>query len=414
MKYSIYVDKLINAGEETLHHVKLTINNGIIHSIEPNASFESCDHVFKNSICSPALINGHDHLKYTWIRTKKKESYTNSYEWVKDLRKSTEKQTFFSLTTEDTYWLGVYKSIFSGVVTVANHCRYLGNDSFSFLPIRVLTDFAREKFIRRDPDIHSMGGGIEWEIKYAKSYNIPLVVHIAEGVDSTTAEEIELLDKLGGLSSNSVLIHAINVSSKDIKKIANARASVVWCPSSNYFLFNKTTKISNLLENNINICLGTDSTSSGKGDLLQEMRFAVKDLEAFMSYREAAKLVFSFVTKNPAMAYKESQKHKKTAFLGMVAEGGSADLLIYEDQEKDPYTTLLEIKPEDIKLLLREGQILLNNSKIVSRMPYYLDVKSSVKINDSLSFVIGNPTKHVEYIRKESGIAKERLPLKFL
>src|SRR5205823_3045653 len=118
--------------------------------------------------------------------------------------------------------------------------------------------------------------------------------------------ELNELDRIGGLFDGSVLVHGVNLSKEDIKKIANARASIVWCPGSNRFLFNKTAPIHDLLKHGINIALGTDSTCSGSESLIDEMNVAINELAISMSKESAAEIVFSFVTINAAKAFKQS------------------------------------------------------------------------------------------------------------
>jgi hypothetical protein len=67
--------------------------------------------------------------------------------------------------------------------------------------------------------------------------DIPFVTHIEEGYDEEAMLGIDIMKELKILDEYTVLIHGISLSEKDIEDIAKAKAHVVWCPTSNYFMF---------------------------------------------------------------------------------------------------------------------------------------------------------------------------------
>ena len=57
-------------------------------------------------------------------------------------------------------------------------------------------------------------------------------------------------------------------------RVAEVGASVIWCPSSNHFLYNATADPRSLRERGITVGLGTDSPISGGAHMLAELRSA--------------------------------------------------------------------------------------------------------------------------------------------
>ena len=51
------------------------------------------------------------------------------------------------------------------------------------------------------------------------------------------------LDRLGCLSANSVFIHGVAFCRASADRVIDAGAGLVWCPSSNQFLFNTTADV---------------------------------------------------------------------------------------------------------------------------------------------------------------------------
>jgi cytosine/adenosine deaminase-related metal-dependent hydrolase len=391
---SIYVDQLINPGDEIEKGVQLKIDDERITSIKTDRVASHEDIKLPNAVCSPALINAHDHLKFTWPEHIGTPPYSNSYDWRPILHRESRKN-FREVDLEDLYWLGTYKNVLSGVSTVANQSRRLPRSFFSRFPVRILFDFAREIFIHADPRAHEVGLGARGEAKVAIAEGIPFVIHVAEGVDERTARELKELDAMGGLFEDSVLVHGVNLSEKDVDRISEAHASVVWCPGSNLFLFNKTAPIELLLKRGINVALGTDSTCSGSPSLVHEMRIAINELDPSLSKRAAAQILFSFVTVNAARAYKVSDA------LGRIKVGGYADLLIFSSDNNDPYSGLLDLQPESIDLLTRAGKWLVGTEVSITALPCAHSTQTKVAIAGTEKHIVGKPHEVLKRVARD-------------
>lgn len=127
----------------------------------------------------------------------------------------------------------------------------------------------------------------------------------------------------GALHDRCLLVHAVNLEEDEVELIADTRSSVVWCPSSNLFLFGKTTPIGRLIDVEANILLGTDSPCSGSGSLREELQVALGYLCASEGYsiEDAAGAVLRMVTVNAASGF-------RSEYPGGISEGMPADLLL--------------------------------------------------------------------------------------
>jgi cytosine/adenosine deaminase-related metal-dependent hydrolase len=181
----------------------------------------------------------------------------------------------------------------------------------------------------------------------------PFVIHAAEGIDLMASEEIDKLDKLGVLKSNTVLVHAVALAQNTMAIIAARNCSVVWCPESNNFLFHKTADIHSL-KKLVRVALGSDSTLTGSAVMLDEMRSA--HATGLASPRE----IFEMSTVRASDIYNID--------LPSIAQDTVADLMVVPRLHDDYYENLLQIHPSHIEAVFING------------IPRYGDEK----INDAL------------------------------
>ncbi|HSS46016.1 MAG TPA: TRZ/ATZ family hydrolase [Burkholderiales bacterium] len=119
-------------------------------------------------------------------------------------------------------------------------------------------------------------------LTYAQQLDLPINIHVQE-----TQEEIkqslaqykmrplERLHKLGLLGPNFIAVHAVHLTAREIALLASEACSVAHCPSSNLKLASGFAPVAALLEQGVNVGLGTDgAASNNRLDLFGEMRLA--------------------------------------------------------------------------------------------------------------------------------------------
>jgi hypothetical protein len=87
-------------------------------------------------------------------------------------------------------------------------------------------------------------------------------------------EEYRRLRALGCVGANTVLVHGVGITADDIADAAPRIRAIVWCPSTNLYLLDKTLSPSAWMKAGGRVLLGSDSRLTADGDLLDEARAA--------------------------------------------------------------------------------------------------------------------------------------------
>lgn len=209
----------------------------------------------------PGLINAHDHLHRNHYGRLGAPPYGNAYEWGRDIhaREAESIAHGKAKPRREALLVGAWKNLRAGVTTVVHH------DPWE-------PDFAMDFPIRVAPlaSTHSVGFA-SGELPSALTE--PFAIHLAEGVDALSADEVRELDRRGLLTSNLIAVHVVGADADGIQRLMRSGAAVTWCPTSNAFLFARTAPVA-LLAEGIDVMIGSDSLLTGQGSLLEEIRCA--------------------------------------------------------------------------------------------------------------------------------------------
>jgi hypothetical protein len=269
--------------------------------------------------------------------------------WDNDLKASDTFKERSNLSREDLYALSGYKCLFSGVTTVNDHFpQKLNGTILPTLPIRAILEYG----LAHEASSYDLkwGDGIEVEYRRAVENNWPFITHLSEGFDEEAMHGVETLEKLGVLDNHCLLVHCIAFSNEDIKKVSRAGASVSWCGFSNIFMFNVTCKIRNMIQEKVNVTIGTDSSATGSANLLAEMKYDRELYRKIYGEDLSARTMFEMVTVNAARAFWMQDR------IGVLEEGKLGDILVLKAGKDDPYENLLAAEMEDIELLILAGR----------------------------------------------------------
>jgi cytosine/adenosine deaminase-related metal-dependent hydrolase len=120
--------------------------------------------------------------------------------------------------------------------------------------------------------VHSLGIEPELAARPPGDPGTPLCLHLAEGTTPEMADEIREAERLGLLNERLLAVHVVGADAGGVELLARRGAAVVWCPTSNRFLYGRTAPTELLAR--VDVLLGTDSLLSGDGTLLDELRAA--------------------------------------------------------------------------------------------------------------------------------------------
>ena len=181
---------------------------------------------------------------------------------------------------------------------------------------------------------------------------------------------IELLAKNHMLDKRSILFHCVEASEQDIVLLAKHQANVVHCPISNIRSGAGTMNLCAMLQQKINITLGTDYLSH---DIWETMRTAYGELKQGMRpHLYDANTVIAMATRNAEHIAGE------TSYQGTIEEGSGADLLFLNahhaispiidtpDFSNVTHNLLIYARPEMITHVMVNGKWVIRHKVFVT------------------------------------------------
>jgi 5-methylthioadenosine/S-adenosylhomocysteine deaminase len=119
-------------------------------------------------------------------------------------------------------------------------------------------------------------------VALAEELDLPIHTHLHETqheIDDSLAQHkvrpLERLARLGVLGPRLIAAHAVHVTPEEIATLARHGASVAHCPSSNLKLASGLAPVAAMLEQGVNVGIGTDgAASNNRLDVLGETRMA--------------------------------------------------------------------------------------------------------------------------------------------
>src|SRR5262245_39125546 len=269
-------------GARIVHHDRIVARRLIVHGghVSAAASTNAVRVDLRDHLVFPGLINAHDHLQLNNVPAlQHAEPFPNSYAWIEAFeayRGHEEVEAAVAVPRTVRLWHGALKNVLAGVTTVAHHDPWYEPLGESDFPVGLLRDFGW---------CHSLGLGMPRDDapprygppvveSFAKTdIDRPWIIHLAEGTDPIAQAELDQLNALGCLASNTVLVHGVGLTTSNIATVIERNAAVVWCPASNLSLFGSTLDPRRLFDAG-RLALGSDSRLTGSLDLLEEATVA--------------------------------------------------------------------------------------------------------------------------------------------
>lgn len=298
----------------------------------------------------PGLVNAHDHLEFNLFPRLGHGPYPNYRAWAEDIYRPSESPVKDHLAVPEAVrlWWGGLKNLLAGVTTVCHHNPYVPEVFDNGFPVRVVKRFAWSHSLAFGKDIKERGS--------ASSDGAPFIIHLGEGTDAQSAEEIFALHKLGALHSGTVIVHGVALNKAGLSLLDKCDAALVWCPTSNMFTLGRTLNF-HTVANYRRIALGSDSALTAQGDLLEEIHFAHGQSEI------RPERLYSLVTDLAADVLRLQNGE------GTVRPGARADLMAIKDTGHTPAETLTQAHSDRVELVLKDGEAVLISSDLSVKWP---------------------------------------------
>lgn len=320
----------------------------------------------EESIILPGLINAHDHLELnSFKRLKWRERYSNAREWIADFQPRFDSDPDLAGATAktlcDRVWVGGLKNALAGVTTVCHH-NPLHRPLRGRFPVRVVKEFGLSHSLQIDGD------------RITDAYRRtpatwPWIIHAAEGVDTEAAGEIDSLRAMDCLHSNTVLVHGVGITQPAGEDVIARGTSLVWCPSSNHFLFGATADVRRF-DDAGKLALGTDSRLSGDGDLLDELR------SASATRQLSAESLVRTVTSGAAEVLRLPGS-------GRLAPRACSDVVILRRLATDPYDSIVMSSRADVRLTMMAGRPLVAERQFAKVFSALRESITAVRVDGS-------------------------------
>ncbi|MFK7989778.1 MAG: amidohydrolase family protein [Sandaracinaceae bacterium] len=328
------------------------------------------------SVISPGLIDGHNHLTYDflpeWVAG---ITYDNRYTWADEAAYEDHISPFADGRNQNdricpaVKW-GELRSIIHGTTTVmgqsfnrscidrlarnADHFHHIGYD-------HMRTSIGSVRDINDETAATIVAGFME-----ASEPTTRFAVHMQEGIgggnllsefDSFAGRDTRSNRHMGtsllsgpGYSGVGMLIHSMGLTSAQLDEAASTGASVIWSPSSNLILYGETAPIADILSRDITVGLGPDWTVSGEDDMLSEMRVASDYARAEGIAALTTARIWEMATQGSADAV------GLAGALGVLEVGARADVSVFGRRSMDPYQAVLDSRAQDVRLVFIDGQ----------------------------------------------------------
>ncbi len=298
----------------------------------------------------PGLVNAHDHLEFALFPRLGRGGYSNFVEWADDIHRpgSSPVREHRAVPKNTRLWWGGIRNLLCGVTTVCHHNPYVAEVFDTGFAVRVLRAFSWAHSLPMDHDLAAK--------RKNAAPDQPFIIHLAEGVDSQSAEEIFQLAREQALDDRTIIVHGLGLDERGMTLLRSLGAALVWCPTSNVFLFGRTHD-RRTIEALPRVALGSDSPLTAQGDLLDEIRFAKET--AGISVED----LYSQVTTGAAhvLRLRDAQ--------GSLRIGALADFVGVRDTGVSPAKTLAAISFRDVELVIIGGCVQLASTGVMTRLP---------------------------------------------
>lgn len=329
------------------------------------------------AVISPGLINSHHHLYFennqpaTWGA----ERFDHRNDWRFGLNGHT--KLFFSPDSESnaSRWSRIRQVLSGTTSAVVNwvlderpdagmhrDLDWVGNEAGRSVEVDV--------FPLGDRKVPShLNGTCEYPEINTGDATRPFSAHIGEGITAAALNEIECLvglreDAVAITSSTTNFVHAVAISAKAAKVLAESESTVVWSPRSNTSLYGHTAPIPMLRNMGVNVSLSSDWMISGSMNMLREMKCAKHWSERYFDGALSDFDIHRMSSRNAAKAIGMDR------YIGTLQPGSFADVAVFAKKPNSgPFASIVDADTRDVLLVLKNGKPVVGLPELVAGLP---------------------------------------------
>jgi cytosine/adenosine deaminase-related metal-dependent hydrolase len=322
-----------------------------------------------SGVISPGLINAHDHQYYD-------QNYPfadtgDRYDHRNDWRSSPAIHAPGDFDQEQVAWTEL-RQVMAGTTSIAGSGSEFGflrnadapywsyplyddslwNESAGESPVQIVTDtFPLENSWEyqqyTDCDDYTYLG------RRKNFYTDVYVPHVAEGINTAAATEFDCLADVDDMvTGDFAMVHGLALTAHDGRMLAENRASLIWSPRSNVFLYGNTALAPMLKNQGVLLSLGTDWTPSGSLALGRELVCADELNHTYFNSAFSDRELWLMATLNPAIALHVADR------IGRLQAGYFGDISIFDGHGFDnPYRAVIEADAASTALVLRRSSM---------------------------------------------------------
>jgi 5-methylthioadenosine/S-adenosylhomocysteine deaminase len=355
---------LLTMASDPIENGELYVENGRVACTgaagECTAQAAGASIIDTNGIVLPGLIDPHNHLAYNWLPEWTPGRLFNDHtDWQGDAEYDAYVEPYSANSGDSARFCamlqwGEIRALVNGVTTAigapqARTCiRWLvrnpelssGYHGFGSDSMRTNTlGIGQVDQTEANALIADMNSGA------VNAY----VIHLAEGISVRAHDEFDDLVSLGLLRAETKIIHGTALTPTDLEMVAAAGAPIIWSPSSNMVLYGETLDIPAAVAAGVSISLAPDWTLSGADDPLHEARFARLLVQARWPGTFTERQYLEMLTRTAA------QHLAIDPHVGTLEVGKLADVLVLTGDASNPYSSVLEARPGNVRLVLLGG-----------------------------------------------------------
>ena len=329
-------------------------------------------------VISPGLINPHDHLTFAEGRPQLhgEDRFDHRHDWRRGLRGHDQVSTWPRTGgSREVVLYGELRMLFGGATSIAGSTGFV-NASGLLRNLDNAMDTEGLQTIDVDYRTFPLGDGgnvvylqsgcgypnIDSESRLEEGIYLP---HISEGIDLEAQNEMHCLFGNGTnnlIRENTSIIHGIAVDARDVARIADRGANLVWSPRTNIDLYGNTAPVTLYHRFGVPISLGTDWSTSGSMNMLRELQCADYLNRLHFNQTFTDQEIWKMATYNAAISM--GAEHK----LGLVYPGYVADITIFDGTGRYPYRAIIDAEIDDITLVMRGGEPLYGDAELIEAL----------------------------------------------